>query len=158
MSLRRPPLKSDFKGGLWSDIFCSEASKYHFLEKSGLSVIRSILWENLKSFWVSKFLTIYIWKIRPRCVFWCCQILFKVGLTWFNFFSKRNTKIVNSGPIFGQRGKFREMAASLDQEQLVGTHGSHKIIFMASQDQAKLGQSEFLLFCEKTKICNFPRN
>ena len=50
------------------------------------------------------------------------------------------------------------MAASLDQEQLVGTHGSHKIIFMASQDQAKLGQSGFLLFCEKTKNCNFPGN
>ena len=158
MSLHRPPLKSDFSGGLWSEIFCSEASKYHFLEKSGLSVIRSIFGENLKSLWVSKFLTIYIWKIRPRCVFWLRQISFKDGSTWFNFYLKPNTKIVDSGPIFGQRGKFREMAASPDREQLVGTPGSHEIIFMASQDQAKLGKSGFLLFCEKTKNCNFPGN
>ena len=27
ISLHRPPLKSDFSGGLWSDIFCSKASK-----------------------------------------------------------------------------------------------------------------------------------
>ena len=145
---------SDFSGGLWNDIFCSEASKYHFLEESGLSVIRSIFGENLKSLWVSKFLTIYIWKIRPRCVFWLRQISFKDGSTWFNFYLKPNTKIVDSGPIFGQRGKFREMAASPDREQLVGTPGPHEIIFMASQDQAKLGKSGFLLFCEKAKKCN----
>ena len=158
MSLHRPPLKSDFSGGLWSNIFCSEASKYHFLEKSGLSVIRSIFGKNLKSLWVSKFLTIYIWKIGPRCVFWRCQISFKDVRTWFNFNSKPNIKIVNFGPIFGQRGKFREMAASPDREQLVDTPGLHKIIFMASQDQAKLGRSGILLFCEKTNNCNFPGN
>ena len=61
-------------------------------------------------------------------------------------------------PNFWPKGKFREMAASPGQEQSVSTPGSHEIIFMASQDQAKLGKSGFLLFCEKAKNCIFPGN